>query len=384
MHIFKGHFYFFLLILLFPVLELFAQEEAKENKLSFSADAKFRFEQDWNSRKSDGTFRDDRFRMRIRMRAGLVYTPNDWASFGLRLRTGYAAKQQDPNLTIGDGYREFESVPFGMDKLYFKVRLKSIDGWLGRNTFPFEKQNELFWSDHVAIDGVYLNSEHELDTEWIDNIAYSGGIFTMLNSYGTFDDDSFIGIVQVTTYHLNKRLRLFPTFYIFNDMPDIPDGNESARFDYKIIHLGAKALIFDQPKISLGIDIYQNLQNYSGIQVIPDELKNQKSGIVFNALFGSLAKKGDMAFGVDLNYLERYAAVDFIAQNDWVRWDYSNQGSRDGRLTNYKGISLMAGYRVSKMVQVKARYFTVEQLIPYGPSLENGNRIRLDFDFSFF
>lgn len=206
----------------------------------------------------------------------------------------------------------------------------------------------------------------------------------MLNSFGTFDDDSFIGIIQVTAHHLNKRLRIFPTFYFFNKMPDIPDGNESARFDYKIVHFGAKALIFDQPKISLGLDIYQNLQNYADIQEIPDKLKDQKTGIVFNALYGSLAKKGDIAFGLDLMYLERYAAVDFIAQNDWVRWDYSSQGSRDGRLTNYKGISLMAGYRVSKMLQVKVRYFTVEQLIPYGPSLENGNRIRLDFDFAFF
>ncbi|MGB5323084.1 hypothetical protein, partial [Lutimonas sp.] len=175
----------------------------------------------------------------------------------------------------------------------------------------------------------------------------------------------------------------FPTFYFFNNMPDIPDGNESTRFDYKIVHLGAKALIFDQPRISLGVDVYQNLQNYTKNQLIPDELKDQKTGIVFNSLYGSLAKKGDMAFGLDLMYLERYAAVDFIAQNDWVRWDYGSQGSRDGRLTNYKGISLMTGYRVSKMLQIKVRYFTVAQLIPYGPSIENGNRIRFDIDFKF-
>lgn len=381
MKISKTHLYLVLFIILLPFKVLLSQEEPKQKKLKFSADAKFRFEQDWDSRKSDGTLRDDRFRIRFRVRAGLNYSPNDWASFGVRFRTGYAEKQQDPNLTIGDGYHEFESVPIGMDKLYFRVNLKSIDGWLGRNTFPFEKQNELFWSDHVAIDGMYLSSKHEIPADWIDEIAYSGGIFTMLNSYGTFDDDSFIGIVQVTSYHLNKRLRVFPTFYFFNDMPDIPDGNETTRFDYKIVHLGAKALIFDQPKVSLGIDIYQNIQNYSNNQLIPHVLKGQKTGIIFNALYGSMSQKGDLAFGLDLTYLERYAAVDFIAQNDWVRWDYSNQGSRDGRLTNYKGISLMTGYRISKMLQIKVRYFTVEQLIPYGPSLENGNRIRFDIDF---
>ena len=381
MKIWANQLFICILFIILPYVGLFSQEEPKLKKLQFSADAKIRFEQDWNSRKSDETYRDDRFRVRFRIRAGLNYSPNDWASFGLRFRTGYAEKQQDPNLTIGDGYHEFESVPVGMDKLYFQIRLKYIEGWLGRNTFPFEKQNELFWSDHVFIDGVYLGSKQVRDAEWIDSIAYSGGIFTMFNSYGTFDDDSFIGIVQLSTSHLGNRLRIFPTFYFFNNMPDVPDGNESTRFDYKIVHLGAKALILEQPKISLGIDIYQNLQNYSDNELIPDDLKDQRTGIVFNALFGSLDKKGNLAFGLDLTYLERYAAVDFIAQNDWVRWDYSNQGSRDGRLTNYKGISLMTGYKISKMLQVKVRYFTVEQLIPYGPSLENGDRIRLDLDF---
>jgi len=381
MKIHLNHLIFCILIMHWSFLGLYAQESPKQKKLRFTADAKLRFEQDWNSRKSNGTYRDDRFRVRFRIRAGLNYSPNDWASFGIRFRTGYAEKQQDPNLTIGDGYHEFESVPIGMDKLFFRVKLKSFDGWLGRNTLPFERQNELFWSDHVAIDGLYLSSNQTTDANWIDAIGYSGGLFTMLNSYGTFDDDSFIGIVQLTTSHLDNRLRIFPTFYFFNNMPDVPDGNESTRFDYKIVHLGAKALVLQQPKISLGIDIYQNLQNYKNNQLIPDDLKNQRTGIVFNALFGSLDKKGNMAFGLDVTYLERYAAVDFIAQNDWVRWDYSSQGSRDGRLTNYKGISLMTGYRISKLLQVKVRYFKVEQLIPYGPSLENGDRIRLDLDF---
>ena len=370
----------FMCVLIYST-DMISQEKSKQKKLRFSADAKLRFEQDWNSRKSDGTFRDDRFRTRFRVRAGLTYTPNEWASFVTRFRTGYAEKQQDPNLTIGDGYHELESVPIGMYKLYFRVKLKYLVGWLGRNTFSFEKQNELFWSDHVYIDGLYLSSNHVIQSKWVDDIKYSGGIFTMLNSYGTLNDEGFIGVLQVSTNHLDKRLRIFPSFYHFNQMPDIPDGNESIRFDYSILHLGVKALALKHPKITLGIDLYQNLNNYDDIEEIPDSLKDQKKGIVLNLLWGSLAKKGDLAFGADFTYLERYAAVDFIAQNDWVRWDYSDQGSRDGRLTNYKGIGLMTGYRISKMFQVKVRYFVVEQIIPYGNALENGNRIRLDIDF---
>lgn len=362
---------------------LFSQENDKQKKLNFKADLRLRTEQDWNSRKSDGTYRDDRFRLRFRVRAQLEYKPNDWASFGIRFRTGYAEKQQDPHLTMGDGYHEFESVPIGFDKLFFKIQKKWFTGWLGRNTFPFEKSNELFWSDNVSLDGVYVSAKVETSPTWIDGITYSGGLFTMLNSFSTFTDDSFIGIVQIKTEHLNKRLKVFPSFYHFNRMPNIPDGNDTFRFEYSIVQLGAEALVFESPRITMGLDLYQNLQNYDKNESIQDDFKDQKTGFVGSVVWGNLAKKGDFALGAYFTYLERYAAVDFIAQNDWVRWDYSGQGSRDGRLTNFKGLELMTGYRISKMLQLKIRYFMVEQLIPYGAALENGNRIRLDIDFRF-
>ena len=82
-------------------------------------------------------------------------------------------------------------------------------------------------------------------------------------------------------------------------------------------------------------------------------------------------------------YLERYSAVDFIAQNDWARWDYSNQGSPDGRLTNYKGFEFIAAYRLNKSMKLSMRYFKVEQLKAYGPALDNGDRIRFDIDIWF-
>ena len=360
-----------------------AQEPVKKKKLFFKADLRARAEQDWNSRKSDGTYRDDRFRVRFRVRAQLEYKPKDWATFGLRFRTGYPEKQQDPHLTIGDGYHEFESVPIGFDKLYFKYDKNWFSGWVGRNTFPFEKTNELFWSDNIWLDGLYLSAKHKPSPNWIDEVTYAGGLFTMLNSFSTFADDSFIAILQIKTEHFDNRLKVFPGFYHFNRMPDIPDGNETFRFEYSIVQLGAEALVFKNPKITMGLDLYRNVQNYDKNESIEDRFKNQKNGFIGSVVWGSLTKKGDFALGAYYTYLERYAAVDFIAQNDWVRWDYSGQGSRDGRLTNFKGLELMAGYRISKMLQLKARYFMVEQLIAYGPALENGNRIRLDLDFRF-
>lgn len=369
-----------LLIFLF-VFQLGMAQGAKKKKVKINADVRLRLEQDWDSQKSDGSYRDDRTRVRFRIRAGMDYTPNNWATFGIRFRTGYPEKQQDPHLTIGDGYHEFSSVPIGMDKLYAGVDRSWYRGWLGRNTFPFEKQNELFWSDNVYLDGFFSKGVWNPEATWIDSIHFGGGIFTMLMSNGTFGSSSLINIWQIKTEHVDQRIRVYPTFYYFKDMPDIPDGNENFRFDYSIAHLGFKAKIIDFPSIEFGLDLYQNLQDYSDNEYMEPELKNQKKGAVVGLLFGDLKEKGHFAFGAYYTYLERYSAVDFMAQNDWVRWDYSNQGSRDGRLTNYKGLELMAGYQMHKRWRLKMRFFTVEQLVKYGTHLENGNRIRLDLEF---
>ena len=361
--------------------ELFSQELT--DKLRWEGDFRFRVEQDWNSRRSDGTYRDDRTRLRYRARLGVTYRHNDWASFGLRLRTGYREKQQDPQLTIGDGFNEFPSVPIGFEKMYFKAQHRWLDAWVGKNTFPFEKQNELFWSDNVFPDGVYFGSTFELNPSWIDQIRLGLGHFILVSSNSTLSNDSYIQAVQLTTNHWNRRWVIFPTFYFFKDMPDIPDGNENYRFNYSILHLGTHLLAFENPEITLGLDLYKNIENYQKVDSIPDQLKDQKKGFVASAVWGSLKKPKDFKLGVYYMYLERYSAVDFIAQNDWARWDYSNQGSPDGRLTNYKGIEFIAAYKLNKNMKLSMRYFKVEQLKAYGPTLENGDRIRFDIDIWF-
>ena len=351
--------------------------------LRFTGDFRIRIEQDWNSRKSDGSYRDDRTRLRYRARFGMSYRPLDWASFGLRLRTGYREKQQDPHLTLGDGFQEFSTIPISLEKLYFRARYKWLDTWIGKNAFPFEKQNELFWSDNVYPDGVYAAALFDFEKKWIQGLKLSGGHFIMTASQKTFDKDSYVQVAQLATIHWQKRWKIFPTFYFFHKMPNIPDGNETFRFNYSILHLGTHAMVWTKPKITLGLDLYQNVQDYSANPNIPHALKNEKQGLVASALWGQLEERGDFIVGLYYMHLQRYSAVDFIAQNDWARWDYSAFDSPDGRLTNLKGLEVVAAYRINKYMKLKMRYFKVEQLIPYGPALENGDRIRLDLDIGF-
>lgn len=352
-------------------------------KLTFTGDFKFRIEQDWKSRKSDNTYRDDRSRMRYRARFGTNYQLNNWANFGIRLRTGSSQKQQDPQLTLGDGFSEFGTIPIALEKLFFQVSQNKFQGWVGKNTFPFIKQNELFWSDHVYPEGVFVSKLFSINSNIIESLKFNAGHFIIQTNGNKFSDDSYFQGIQIQTQHFNKTLEVFPSFYYFNKIPDIPDGNETYFQKYAIFHLGTKLKILDKPKISAGFDYYRNTSDYSNNDSIQNAFKNQKTGAVATIRVGDNSKKGDWLFGLTLNYQEKFAAIDFFTQNDWVRWDYSSQGSPDGRLTNYKGFDFMIGYVIAKNIKMNMRAFMVEQLIPLGIVKENGNRVRLDLDVKF-
>ncbi|WP_185153571.1 hypothetical protein, partial [Fulvivirga lutimaris] len=128
---------------------------------------------------------------------------------------------------------------------------------------------------------------------------------------------------------------------------------------------------------------YNNLSKISQNDSIPESLDDQKQGAVIGLSLGRFNKKGDWTLRAFYTYLERFCAVDFFAQNDWVRWSYSNQNSPAGRLTNFKGLELLAGYMVNDNFKLTMRYFMVHQIVSYGAVRETGDRIRLDLDIGF-
>ena len=362
---------------------LFAQNDSTKTKLSFNGDIRFRIEQDWNSRKSDGTYRDNRTRLRYRARLGLTYDYKNWASAGIRIRTGDPNKQQDPHLTLGGGTNEFSSLPIAFEKLYVKFNRKWFTTWVGKNSFPFEKQNELFWSDNVFPEGVSFSGFFEMENKYIQSLQINAGHFIVSSNGGSLDSDGYFQGIQLVSSHLQNKLKFFPSFYYFNDIPKIPDANETSVLNYAILHIGTKATIIKNPKISVGLDYLYNIENYNQNNTISEEFSDQKKGVVSSINIGELKNSGDWKIGFTYSYLERFAAVDYFAQNDWVRWDYSSQNSNDGRLTNFKGLEIMGAYALNKDMNLKVRFFTVDQLISYGIKSETGNRIRLDYNFSF-
>jgi hypothetical protein len=383
----RNNFRAFCFILLFATSffsqHLFAQTDLNDSKLKFTGDFRFRIEEDWNSRKSDGTYRDDRSRLRYRLRFGFNYQLADWASFGMRLRTGYIAKQQDPHLTLGDGFGEFSDLPINFEKLFFQFNYQAISGWLGKNTFPFEKQNELFWSDNVYPEGVFLSGKFAINSSLIESISIRGGHFITRSKGESFGEDNYFQGLQILSTHFKNRLRLFPSYYYFNNVPNIPDGQGTYGLQYKILHFGGNYVLFEKPHINIGLDLYKNLADLQKNDSIPQNLRKQNKGIVANIGIGEMKETKDWTIQLYYTNLERYAVIDFFAQNDWTRWDYSGQGSPDGRLTNFQGVEVMGGYVINKYMKLKVRYFMVDQIISYGEFGETGNRIRLDLDVGF-
>ena len=373
---------FYILFLLTIPITLNAQKDSLESKVVFNSDFRFRSEQDWDSKKSNGTYREDRTRLRYRVRAGFTYQHNKWASFGIRARTGNPKKQQDPQLTLGNGSKEFGTLPIALEKAYFKGKKKNISFWLGKNSFPFKKQNELFWSDNVYPEGVFIQKNFSTSSNFLSQLAVNGGHFIMNTRGKTLMADTYFQGFQLVT-SFNELFNLFPAIYIFKNVQNIPDGGETYYLDYTIIHIGSSVKLSKSPLIQLEADYHYNIENYSNTDSIPTPLRDQNTGLVVALNYGQLKEKGDWKFKVSYTEMQRYAAVDFMAQNDWARWDYSSLGSPDGRLTNFKGVELVAGYNLEKNLSLKIKYYLVEELINLGTTKETGNRVRLDLDINF-
>ncbi|GJM33758.1 MAG: hypothetical protein DHS20C18_27590 [Saprospiraceae bacterium] len=376
----------FLCCLLFNVFQtsvLQAQDSLAQKKLTITGDFRFRIEHDWHSRRPNGTFRDDRSRLRFRNRFGATYQYNKWASFGLRIRTGNLNDQQGPHLTLGGNGGEFSTLQIGLEKAYFKAKHKGLSGWLGKNTFPFEKQNELFWNDNVFPEGAFVKWNFPIASNWINSVTIGASHFIITANNQTFGKDNYFQGIQFVTEHWGSRLKLFPAFYYFNQVPTIPDGKSTNLVTYGILHLGGTLKVLQQPNLVFGIDYYNNFEGKSITDENQKEWINQHEGIVLGLKLGDLKKRGDWLAHLYYAHLKKYAVVDYFAQNDWARWDYSGQGATGSRLTNFQGVELRLGYAFGKNFNLILRAYSVEQLIAEGQFLESGNRIRLDLDIGF-
>ncbi len=348
------------------------QTDSASALLKFSGDFRFRIEEDWNSRKPDGTFRENRTRLRYRVRFGAVYSHATWAEFKIGLRTGLPDKQQDPQLTIGDPVSEGAIIPVGLEKAYVKFKFGLSSVLLGKFDLPFEKNNELFWSDNVYPDGMALHHSFE-------RIGYTGGYFILRHAGLSLKNDTYFVGNQLNLFTRNKHIRISPAHYFFKSMPHIPDVPGNDQINYSLVHLSINAILIEKQKLSISGDYYQNTSNLD--QEFVAGFQNETSGWTIGVDLGNFGSMGQWQAGITYAHLEKYAIVDFLAQNDWARWDYSSAGSPDGRLSNFQGLETVLSYKIDEAITITSKFYLVQQLRKLGTHLETGSRIRFDLDF---
>ncbi len=347
-----------------------AQDTAK--KLKLSADVRFRTELDRNSMKTSGELRNDRDRFRYRMRFGFKYMLNDMFEFGARIRSGNPLNQQSPHVTLG---KEFHSDAFSIDKAYIKTKFSNgLWLWGGKNSMPFWEQNELLWDGDVNPEGIAMGGKFAIgeNAKLVPVIGY----FIAGHAGKSFGDDNTLTLAQLKYDSKlgSNNLVLSSGIILGNDIPNKPDGTHTFVQDYKI---WATSLQFKLKNVGLtfGVDYFKNLQDYSGNDNIADVFEDQTAGYVASLKY-SINK---FQLGYYYAHIEKYAVVDFLAQDDWMRWGNSNYT----RSSNFGGHEFRVKYKFTNKFNTVLRAYFIEGLKSTTENLETGTRIRLDFNIKF-
>ena len=358
-------------------------KEKLKKRVQFTADTRMRIEYDWDSMRADSTMRSDRTRFRFRLRFGASYT-HKWAKMGFRIRAGNLTDQQGPHVTLGGGTGEFGLIGLGFEKAYFQGSWNWGKAWIGKNTFPFYKMNELFWNDNVYPDGVALSTKFDSKDNLFSGVDVTLGHFILHAGGKHFDTDRYFQGAQIVGRFWDDRIKLLPSFYYFNAAPNIPDGMGTYNVEYSILHSALEITPRKEyPRITIGAEHYVNLAELNRNDSIPAQLRDQKNGLVGSLKIGQIKGKGDWTVELYYAYLQRFSVVDYFAQNDWARWDYSYANARGSRLTNSQGFEIRVGYSPLNNLTLILRGYMMKQLVKEGIALEDGNRIRLDLNFGF-
>jgi len=363
----------------------------KKNNLEFYGDIRLRAEQDWDSRNFNGTMRDDRFRLRHRLRMGLTYYWNDRISFGARLRSGVAESLQSPHNNFG--HKEFTGFPINIDKVYIKGDFGKIWWWAGKNSFPFWKQNELFWDDDVTPEGLVLGAKLKAENIHIKpTIAYfitntgNGNFDPGDPTNGNIDGHILAGQLALGFKFNENKVTMASGYYSLRDINNVPttdffyNGNRF-KLDYTFIVSGLKIDLKTKIPVTIGLDYFINLEDYDNVSdtLINPVFKDQKDGFVASINIGKLKEKGDWLFGYYYARKEQYSVVSYYTEDDWIRLGNINRN----RNTNYKGHEIRLAYAFDSRFNVVLRTYFVDGLVTPDVTTENGKRFRIDFNMKF-
>lgn len=230
---------------------------------TFSAysDFRLRAETDWDSEDASGAMRNDRTRLRVRLRAGFRYAPTESVQLGARLRSGQEGSQQSPHITIIDFQdNDTGDTSFDLDRWYVLGKVHGFEVWAGRNDLPFWKQDELLFDDDVTMPGIALSWGADLG---LGRLSLAGGHFTP--PVGMIRYSGALTAAQASYQPTIGRVQLVLAggFYHFDGNPNDPDrgalleGNGSRNYSILAASFQAQWSVRDRP-LKLGVDLLRN------------------------------------------------------------------------------------------------------------------------------
>lgn len=343
-----------------------------DTQFDWYGDLRLRLEQDWDSKRSNGTERDDRLRARIRLRAGIKFTAANRWEFGARARTGSNDSQQSPHIT----FKDFDDNPRGdedvnLDKWY--VKYKGDNYWImaGRNSYPFWKQNELFWEDDVTPAGGAFSIGKR--------VQFTAGYFTLPAGMRNFFGDMYGAQLK---YSNDSGMTLALEYLdLQGDADDeaasvlLLRGNGGR--DYALLQAHAQwNYTGGERLLRLGLDYSHNLEDYDD----PSDSfafanQDETDGWVASVALGGTGKKGDWLLAYYYARIEALAVNNSFSQDDWVRWGNATQT----RASDMKGHEFRAAYRWTPKLTVVGRVYLADAIT----SVEDGKRARIDFNWKF-
>ncbi len=353
-----------------------AAQDSNSDRLHFFGDFRGRVELDRSSQRSDGSFRDDRDRLRIRGRFGMAYQRNEHLQLGWRLRTGDPASRQSPHITLGD---EFKTAPLSLDRLYARMTFEKASVWFGKNSNPFWHQNELFWDDDVSLDGVAGSVRvYKAEATAVEGRA---GLFILdrPQSNTLFDQSRMVtGQVIVSGSRDNLNFVAAISLSGIRENRDAEDERLSD-LDYTFLTGGVSATYSDLSwPIRVGVDVTRNTEDYR------ESLDNrdERTAYVVSAQAGSLSESGKVLVRYTYAHIEKYAVVGPFAQDDWLRWG----SSTITQSSNFSGHELRVAYVLGSGQNLTARLYRIEGVELESPSAttrQTGTRFRVDWNVEF-
>jgi Putative porin len=323
--------------------------------------------------------------MRGRLRFGLNYQYDSNLSFGARLRSeGSTTDQQSANFTLGTS-SENAPIAIGIDRAFIKYQYKGLTAWTGKNTNSFYYHDEFFWSENVSHEGVYAEYEFRLSGGW--KIKPAAGFFIITSNGTPFRSDRTQKALQIHVNHKTAESELnFATgLFKMDSLGNTPDGAATFPIDYNLSVTTAK---YSYNAGTMPISIAANyIINTSDLTTVPTIVANnhqdQKKGYSLTLEYGRLKAKNDYLFGFTYAHIEKYAIVDYFAQDDYMRWGFT--GASGTRSSNFQGFELKAAYAFGPKCNITARTFIVNGIAPNKPAatLETNNRFRLDMSIGF-